>query len=357
MKSLHVMDAGFTLKREIADYRSLRIKRSFRGVGEFELHLPVKCADVIRRDDIIFPPEAPGKAMIVEGIRITTDDVTVTGYTLKGMLRRRVCVPGAASEGTYGYDRIIGSAETVLKHYVQANCTQPESTARVIGCLAIEPDEGRGKENVPWSARFENLADVLESICTYADCGYAVVPDFAQKKAVFKYEPGRDLVNGINRVTFSVGFGNVSEATYAEDAKNAITAVYIGGAGQDENRAILGVGEAEDLARREMWTEAGSISDPEELEYEARHKMADRQIAQTISADVIARGAARYGEDWDLGDKVTVSAAGRKMHTRITQVQETHEAGRPLTLSVTFGEPPQGIIDAVRAATKKEGIR
>ena len=357
MQSLHVMDANFTLKREIADFKSLRIKRSFRGIGEFELHIPVKYAGLIARDDIIFPPEAAHKAMIVEGIRIATNDMTVTGYTLKGIMRRRICVPGESSEGTYGYDRIIANAETVLKHYVDANCVNPESTARAMKCLAIEPDLGRGKENVPWSARFENLSDVLESICTYADCGYAVMPDFMQKKLEFRYEPGRDLVSGKNRVTFGLNFGNVSDTVYTEDAKTHINTAYIGGAGQDENRAILGVGEAEDLERREMWTEAGSISDPEELEYEARHRIADKPLTQTISGSVIAGGSARYGSDWDLGDLVTVNASGRKMHTRITQVQETHEANRPLALSVTFGEPQQGIIDAVRAAAKKEGIR
>lgn len=357
MRSLHVMRADFTLKREIADFGSLRIKRSFRGVGEFELHLPVKYAELIERDDIIFPPEAPHKAMMVEGIRITIDDMTVTGCTVKGIVKRRICVPGASSEGTYGYDRIIASAETVLKHYASANCVETESAARKISCLAIEPDEGRGRKDVPWSARFENLADVLENICIFADCGYAVTPDFVQKKMMFRYDPGRDLVNGKNRVTFSASFGNVSGATYTEDAKNHANAAYIGGAGQDENRAILGVGDAQDLARREMWCEAGSISDPQELEYEAEHKIAQKAMTLTISAEVIAAGAARYGEDWDLGDLVTVSTAGKQMHARITQVQETHEAGRAIGLSVTFGEPQQGIIDAVKAAARKEGIR
>lgn len=358
MRSIHVMDTSFRLKREIADYSSLRLKRSFRGVGEFEMHIPVKYADMIARDDVLFPPEAPHKAMIVEGIRIGTDDMTVTGYTLKGIVKRRVCVPGASSEGTYGYDRIIGSAETVLKHYANANCVSPESTARVIGCLAIEPDEGRGKENVPWSARFENLADVLESISTYADCGWTIEPDFAAKKMVFRYAPGRDLVSGNkNRVTFSAKFGNVSDAVYTVDAKNAINTAYIGGAGEDENRSILGVGDVQDLARREMWTEAGSISDPEELEYEALHRIAQKPMTETITANVIAGGTARYGQDWDIGDLVTVSAGGRMMHTRITQVQESHEANRALALSVTFGEPQQGIIDVVRAAARKEGIR
>lgn len=357
MTSLHVMSADFALKREIADYKSLRIRREWRGPGEFELHTALKHADVLTRDSIIFPPGAPEKAMIIEAIKTTAGELTASGYMASGILRRRVCVPGISSEATYGYDRVTGAAETVLKHYVAANCTNPESTARKIGCMDIEPDAQRGMQGIPWSARFDNLSDVCASICAYADCGYAVVPDFAQKKLVFVYLPGRDLVSGTKRVTFGATFGNVSDTSYTEDAKSYRNAMYIGGAGEDENRAIIGAGEAQGLARREAWAEAGSISDPEELAYEAAHKLADKPLIKTIGASVLATGAYRYGTDWDVGDLVAVEAAGRRMHTRITQVQESHESGRPLTLSVTFGDPPQGITRILREADKKEGIR
>ena len=357
MVTLHVMGADFTLKREIAGYKSLRIKREWRGPGEFELHTSSRNSDVLTRDSIIIPPGSPDKTMIIEAIKITDGEMTVSGTMANGILKRRICVPGIGSDATYGYDRIIASTETVIKHYVSVNCVDTESARRAIGCLVIEPDEHRGIESMPWSARFDNLSNVCNDICVYADCGYLIRPDFAQKKLVFCYSPGRDLVNGAQRVTFSAAFGNVSSAAYTEDAKSSQSAIYIGGAGEDEQRAIISVGDAAGLDRREMWAEAGSISDPEELAYEAAHRLSAKPIARTIDADVIAIGAAQYERDWDLGDLVTVEAAGQMMQTRITQVQEIHESGRPVTLSVMFGDPPAGIVSMIREATKKEAIR
>ncbi|MBQ7825243.1 MAG: hypothetical protein IJ337_02685 [Clostridia bacterium] len=55
---------------------------------------------------------------------------------------------------------------------------------------------------------------------------------------------------------------------------------------------------------------------------------------------------------WDLGDLVTVTTPDAQMTARITQVQESHETGRPMILEVVFGDPVGGIERIIRDRTK-----
>ena len=360
MQAIHILTADLYMVGEIAAYKSLRIRRKFREVGDFELVLPLShpMAERLERDQILCPVGAPHKAMLVEEITKSegADSVSVKGYTLSGLLRRRVCVPPAASEATFGYDRITADAETLMRHYVENNVIAPESEARRMPCAALEAENGhRGRQNVPWSARFEQLDELLASIGAYCDAGFAIVPDFARGKLVFTFLPGRDRAGTDgSRVIFGVHMGNVSGTSVSENGQQAKNTAIVGGAGEDENRMILSVspGGETGMSRREMFVDAGSRDDYDELLAEGEHKLAEKPVAQVIRADVIDTGACRYGETWELGDLVIVVAHGAQMTARITQVQESHEAGRPVQLEVTFGDPPGGIEKILRDRTR-----
>lgn len=360
MQAIHILTTDLTMLGEIAGYKSLRIRRKFREVGDFEMVLPLShaMADRLARDLILCPVGEPGKAMIIEEIVKSegTDSLSVKGYTLSGLLRRRICVPTAESESTYGYDRIISDAESVMRHYVENNVVSPESSARRMDCVALETEnQHRGMENVPWSARFEQLDELLASVGSYCDAGYAIVPDFALKKLVFTYLPGRDRTGTDgHRVIFGTHMGNVSSTTLSESAQQARNAAIVGGAGEDENRMLLSVspGGETGIARREMFVDAGSRDDADELTAEGEHKLADKAVSQSIKADVIDTPGCRYGTSWDLGDMVIVVARGAQMAARITQVQESHEAGRAVRLEVTFGDPPGGIDKIIKDRTR-----
>ena len=360
MKAIHILDTSLRMQGEIATYKSLRLRRKFREVGDFEMVLPLThpMAKRLARDQILCPVGAPHKAMIIEEITRSegTDTVSVKGYTLSGILRRRICVPPSSSDESYGYDRIISDAESVMRHYVENNVISPESSSRKMDCVALEETNGhRGRESVPWSARFEQLDELLASIGVYCDAGYALVPDFASGKLVFTFLPGRDRTGADGaRVTFGVHMGNVTGTSVTENAQQARNAAIVGGAGEDENRMILTVcpGGETGLARRELFVDAGSRDDAQELSEEGERRLAEKAVTETIRADVIETPSCRYGEAWDLGDLVTVVAQGAKMNARITQVQESHEAGRAVRLEATFGDPVGGIEKVLRDRTR-----
>lgn len=360
MQAIHILTTGLALVGEIAGYKSLRIRRKLREVGDFEMVLPLShpMAGRLARDMILCPVGAPEKAMLIEDVTRSegADSLSVKGYTLSGLLRRRICVPPAVSDTTFGYDRITSDAESIMRHYVENNVIAPESADRRMDCVALEETNGhRGMQNVPWSARFEQLDELLASVGSYCDAGFAIEPDFARKKLVFTFLPGRDKTGADgSRVIFGAHMGNVSGTTLSENAQQAKNAAIVGGAGEDENRMLISVspGGETGVARREMFVDAGSRSDYDELVTEGKHKLSDKAIAESIRAEVIDTPACRYGKTWDLGDLVIVVARGAQMTARITQVQESHEAGRPVRLEVIFGDPPGGIEKILKDRTK-----
>lgn len=359
MNEIHVIDEDFTLHGIIAEYTSLRIKRSHYGVGEFEMHLHPRAngTDALDVDRIVFPTDAPEKAGIVEKIerREAGDDLVVRGRMLKGIVARRVCVPGAGSDETYGYDRIQDTPERCMRHYITANVTAPEDEKRKIACVVLGGEQGGG-EIMPWEACYDPLDEVLEGIARYADVGWDIVPDMAAKRFVFRAVPGRDLSDeggGARRVTFAAALGNAQNALYSVDAKNEATTAYVGGDGEDEERMILAVGtDAKGMARREMWVEEIDKNDPDDLVFAGNRKLKDRTRKEAISCMVQDGGGVRYGVDWTLGDRVNVISGGFKMCARVTEISESYEAGKISGLSVTFGDPPEGIARIVKSIMK-----
>jgi len=340
---------------------SIRLCRRFREVGEFEMVLPLShpMAGRIERDQILCPAGDASKAMIVESVtRDTgTGSMNVTGYTLSGLLRRRICVPPVHSGDAYGYDRIVADAESVMRHYVENNVVSPQSEARRMDCIVLESEnEKRGMQSVPWSARFEQLDELLAAIGAYCDAGYAIVPDMQKRKLVFTYLPGRDLTGsqGSTRVTFGMHMGNVSGTVEMQSAQQEKNAAVVGGAGEDENRLILAIcpGGESGMQRREMFVDAGSVSDPQEIAYEGERRLSQHASIHSIRADVLETPSCQYGVHWDLGDLVTVTTPEVQMTARITQVQESHEAGKPMRLEVVFGDPAGGIERVIRERTR-----
>lgn len=352
--TLHVMEPDFTLRGEIVNASSVSFTREFAGNGAFSvcMHRSEADASGVRMGCVIFPVDAPEHAGIVEALTREegADTVTASGVLLSGLLRRRIALPGEGSESTYGYDRIIADAESVMKHYVEVNAVAPADENRRMDCLILEENQHRGQDGVPWSARFEALDQLLMHISAHVDAGYAIVPDFAQKKFVFRYLTGRDRTGSDGqRVTFSLAMGNAQSVTYCADVRAQKTTAYVGGMGEDENREMYAVGtQAQGLERREMFADAGSASGADELSYEGERQLSQHGAASSLRCQVLDAGAMRYGRDWDVGDIVHVAGAGERMQLRITQVTQTMEAGRPRTLTVTFGAAQKGVTQLIR---------
>lgn len=352
MHSLMMMGPDLRLRGELPQYGSLRFKRCFWEVGSFQLTVKrgMPGWEKLAREMILYFPERPETALLAEKITVDEDKATVTGVPLKGLCKRRICVPPVRQEeddpyGGFGWDRFTGDAESAYLHYAAANLTSPEDEKRRIPGLVLAENLHRGAV-LPWQARFDKLTDVFSDIGSATGLGWDIVPDLPNRALQFVVREGIDRTTGSGRAVLSREMGNVNGAGWTEDASAEVGTVYAGGSGEDEKRLILSVGNtAAGLDRREGWASLNGVSDADMLRLGAERKLSPRK--DSVTAELMDSGLCRYGRDYDLGDVVTVMADNRRMDARLTAVEETYENGKR-TLRATFGEGPVTLTGLLR---------
>lgn len=342
---VRILDTAFNLHGEIDNFESLQFVRRFYRPGEFEMHIHLgkRHVDQLQEDRVIYINNQPHKAGIIRYKEIVEDDkgietLIIRGPTLSGAVDQRVTL-------TDNYDRIIGPAETVMKHYVNNHLGSGTYASgiyakRRIPFFALAPDQARGKVT-PWQTRFEQLDKVMQEIAEWCDIGWLVLLDFANKKWVFDVLTGRDLTTNqsiLPPVIFSHEFDNIQSQDYVDSSLQLKNVGYAGGPGEDEDRLIQMIGDAEGLARREVFLDCSSAEDANELTSLGEQALAEQKRIRTYNGLILNTGSFEYEKDWDLGDIVTQQNKkwGMTLHSRITEVKEIYEPSSKL--EITLGD-------------------
>ena len=254
----------------------------------------------------------------------------------------------APVEPIYGYDRIKGKAETVMKHYIKTQLTEPADLERKIKNMIVETDLARGPD-MAWQAKFISLSTELQKIGTYAQLGYDIKLDQVNKRLVFDVVQGKNRTksqNVVAPVVFSREYRNIDDFEYENDSIGSVNTLYVGGNGEEEQQYITKVYKAEytGIHRFEGYTGVSS-DDVEEVEDGGMSYLEENIAKETIEAD--ANQKLKYNEDWFLGDYVSVIAdvLGEKimLNKQITEVQEVYEHGN-VKIKPTFGEKKDSVI-------------
>lgn len=349
MKSIRIISPQFDFLGEIDNYESLIFTRKFFKVGEFEMHINInkKYTDVLVEDNLIMLGNDTHKVGVIRHREINqenTEDLIIKGYTLKGVVGRRLTV-------TSTYDRINSDAESVMKHYVDNHCINPTDPKRVIAQLALAQNLNRGI-NTPWQTRYERLDDVLGQVALYCDIGWEVYLDIDNSKWIFDVNEGRNLTADqelLPPVIFSVDFDNIKNQHYVNSALGYKNCGYAGGKGNEDTRLIQVVGDVQGLERIETFLDCSSSEDVEELI--ANGQQALKQLDRVLSFESsILNRTFIYEQDWTLGDIVTIQNKkwSLTMNARITEVKEIYEA-KGIEIEVTFGNEIPTLVSKVKS--------
>ncbi len=281
------------------------------------------------------------------------EQLVIKGPTLKGIAKRRLIIPSIGQ----GYDNAIGSQETIIKQFTNNNIVNPVDVNRKIPQVIIAKDKQRGKQDA-WRTRYENLADKITEIAEYSNLGWDITLDTNNNKFVFDVIEGKNLTVDqelLPPVIFSVDFDNIKNKHFVKSLLNYKNVGYCGGKGEDEERLIQQVGEAKGLSRNEVFIDCSQADDISELKSMGNHKLDDFKIVNTFEAQVIPYGAFIYGQDWDLGDIVTVQDKkwGVTLNSRITEIKEIYEVNG-FNLECVFGNSIPTIIDKIKKVSKKD---
>lgn len=341
--SLGNYSAGNTPKATITDIIEWSYEKKFCGVGSFELVLPAMYSGITFNLNYFLV--ADGEAFIIKRVQSDEEHITVSGYDLNGILLDRITV----AKSDDGKDRVSGSTETIVKHFVEANCVSSEDTKRNFPGLVIAEDLERGIEDDAASPRFECVADVITDILSAQGMGWRISPVITGKYSesmVFEVYKATNSTVG-----FSYNHANVQSIKSSRsniDMKNTLYCELDNGTVQTYSKW-----SNSGFERVEEYTDLGC--ELSELSVYASHELAERYKAEGSETleNVDPSGYLSDPKQFDVGWKAQVydDRLNISYSPQIITAIKIKRSGGETELSVTLGETRTKPLDRVEKKT------
>lgn len=263
---------------------------------------------------------------------------TLSGRDLKGFwLSSRQTDPGASE-----FDTQTGTpAETAMKHYVTDHLVAPIVTARTVDdeldgiiTFTVEGTHGFGT-SIDKNARWENLLAVTNELAYKGGVLHDVVMKNGYTGYEYRVSEPVDATEdgGGTPVIFSVSQDNVGEAVYVEQYASLVNAMYALGSGSGATRTVREVDDTVSIAadfRREGHVDGRQADTNDKLDMIAAGAILQSlRDARTARMEPLNLDPARYRDEWDLGDEITVdfNVIGVQVDIRIEEVYLSLEHG------------------------------
>jgi len=352
--TINILNPDLTLKLQIKNLIFSTWQRNMFKPTLVKLKLPPQYFTKINIDDIIHLVGTHDIAVVIKKRyysevknREVNEYVEVEALTGLSILNWRRVIPPSGHE----YDSASGAVETVLKHFVNSQCVNPENSDRKIPNLIIAEDLQRG-QNIAIDLRFQKIGDELYKLAEAYDLGHHIYLDAQNRQLIYDVFEGVDKSASQttnNRVIFSDAFKNIYSEEIIVDGKGEANYAYVGGQGTGIDRVIAEVGTTTGYGRKELFVDARDSLDAD-LPLRGQEELAKRARILSIKARVLPdRKNAEYRKDWDLGDIVTVwlKKFGIRQDLRITQITEIYDKDG-FKLDVVFGKEVRTFYDAVK---------
>lgn len=329
---------------QIENQTSLIWTRRFFSPGDFELHAPItdRNLNLLQAGNIISMKDAK-EAAVIEDIEKEESDVkneiTAKGRFLSAYMDRRVIAT------VFNFK---GKTEEAIRAVYGAVTPIP--------LVELGPLNGF-EEEIEFQVSFKNLLDTEEKLSKASLTGIRFRPDFLNHKIIMETYQGTDhsITQGKRRrVTFSESYNNLKNAIYKYNDQLLKTCAIVGGEGEGLERKIIKVGGGEGLDLREVFVDARDVSSDglTSEQYEAALQqrgldaLNEQSAAESLECEAEPNVNYTYGEDYDLGDIVSVKKKkwGLYMNQRITEAKEVYEFGGGFVVP-TFGSPLPEKID------------
>lgn len=342
---IHVYDRNLRRLGHIENHTSLQWRRKYYECGTFELHCPVTDENLrLLQPGNIITKGNKKEAAVIRGDQTEEESTLVNEITRNGFF-----LP------VYLGDRLSGPMFNFSGTVEDAMCYMQERM-EPIPLLRIGNLTGDHTE-VQFQATYKNVLEYHTKLAKFAEIGFRVVPDFKNKFMTFETYKGidRTQVQGKNpRVVFSESYNNLNQAKHNYSDATMKTKVIVGGAGEGANRIYAMVGGGNGFDLREVFLDAKDINKDgltnaqylEALRTRGQEYLNENKVIENFEAEAEADVNFIYGQDYDLGDIVTVKKKkwGIAKHLRITELCEVYEYGGMYVVP-TFG-------DALPTATK-----
>lgn len=368
MNSVYVLDKSFNLLGVIDEYVSIIWRPSFSEIGDFEIYLGAtdKAIQllqenyyVVRSNDISVDTEGNTtykKVMIIKNIQLVTDVengdfLTVTGRELKYLLHQRII---------WTQTNLYGNTEDGIRKLVTENAISPKDNKRAIPNLVLGDKYSAELKTLTAGTVTINLTDTIEKqitgdyldqaivdICTVYNYGWDI--HIFNNQLVFSVYAGVDRSYNQTAhpyVVFSDDFENLYNTDYQLSTEGFANTSLIGGEGEGLDRIYTTIGnENTGLDRFETFSDVRDVSQNKGNEDEiplatylnllaerGRENLASLAYTEGFSGELLSDVAFKYGEDFNLGDIVSViNKYGISRNVRVlSAIESEDESGTKL---------------------------
>jgi hypothetical protein len=371
MKSLRIIDQDFQQLGELTQYLSLLITHRWHTIGETDLSVNRYSprADLLTKGRFLRFNGRNDKVYEIKHREIKLDESgkqsenwLIKALPLKALLMQRITYPPSST----AYDNKSGSAETVMKHYVERNFVNPDDPDRIFENLVIAPDQERGP-NISWQSRLKNVAEELTDISLATGLGWEITLDIPNQQFIFDVVEGSDRTMGqtiLPPVRFEPQLKTIATMSYLESNFNYKNVAYVGGPGEGVDRIIKGVGTATGRDRYEIFVDARDVPDQTEedppqlrlledieadLSIRGQRELEKMVQEEYLESQILTKSQLVYEQDYCLGDTVTVRNRDWNvtLNAKITEITEAYEESG-YKIEATFGNNRPTLIDKIK---------
>lgn len=250
-------------------------------------------------------------AVLEQSVSNPLGDWKITGTDDSIILTERLAYPlpseSDVTKQTVAHDDRTGSAEYVLKQYVDVNIGPSATAARKIPNLIIQTDADQG-ETVAGQARFITLQDLFYPLAQTGGIGYTV--EQSGTNLEFQVYVPQDKTA---TVRMDLDNNQLTKTEYAYLSPKS-TRVIVAGAGEAEDRLFYEATNTEAQTAETLWgrrietfTDArGSDLQSQLIQIGSEVLVDNGKTIVNTSVTPADETTMRYGINWNLGDTITV---------------------------------------------------
>lgn len=265
--------------------------------------------------------------------------------------------PVNLTTNTYVYDTRTGSAETVIKNYVNYNCGPNAVLSRRFSNFVISASGGKGL-TITGNARYFNLLEYINSLAILGGgLGIQVVYNASKQLEFQTFEP----VDLSDNVKFSADFGNLEAFTYKQKAPKSNCTLVLG-QGSGTSRSAFAAGDNTSIS---TWGLIESLKDQRnepdsaKLSDWANADLAKNQAQEgySVTPQSIGQVGFIYSVDYGLGSLVTVADNNIALVQRVTEAsftldQNGDEVFKPVVGNIPI-TPMSNVFDRIENAEER----
>lgn len=350
---LYVFNSDYVLIGILSSPISVDYIEKFNGLGTFEVNLPIDENNVglMQSDNVILFDKNKGLAGVVGNVGSKQSEdspqITLSGNLNEEYLYRRIC---------WGLFEKTGTPEEVIRTMLDTQVINPSDSNRRIPDIVMGEFSLGQKDSIVYQNTGGVVGENIESICSSGSFGFRLKYEPLGKRSVFSLYGGTDRT--INQrvvppAIFSVEYENILSSEYSLNTQDMRNVALVAGEGEGVERKMATVGSVSGKSRREYFVDARDLqskdSDGIAISYEeymsmlkqrGNEKLADLRESQSFDCSINVHGNILYGEDFFIGDLVTIQdkLLNIQLDARITEVEHAFTStGEELYITFGFG--------------------